>query len=196
MAQSGRVNRARRPPEVALAGVEWRGTLSGSDRDGPTTFLRCRDERHGGRGSSAFAVSGVTIEPKTHTNRSADEKERWPGGSSRRSIEHPSCASPTRFVPRRHPRRRTQGPVPARSQCAGGRGRALRRRRSSAEGSLFREDPRGPWLRGTHSQSVPRASGSQDSRRTRRVAPEWMRAGAPRARAGFAWRGTAWDGAY
>ena len=29
MAQSGRANRARRPPEVALAGVEWRGTLSG-----------------------------------------------------------------------------------------------------------------------------------------------------------------------
>ena len=29
MAQSGRANRARRPPEVALAGVEWRETLSG-----------------------------------------------------------------------------------------------------------------------------------------------------------------------
>ena len=38
----GARNRARRPPEVALAGVEWRGTLSGSNRDGPTTFLRCR----------------------------------------------------------------------------------------------------------------------------------------------------------
>ena len=42
----------------------------------------------------SFAVSGSTIEPRTHPNRSADETERWPGsGTSRPCRNSPPFTS-------------------------------------------------------------------------------------------------------
>ena len=67
---------------------------SGLDRHGQTWFIRCGDESYGGSKIVSFAVSGLTIEPRTRPNRSADETERWPGsGTSRPCSNSPPFTS-------------------------------------------------------------------------------------------------------